>query len=213
MTPDDFVQRLQQCRATAILRTQHEDAAAPAAEAAIAAGFRIIEFTLTVPGAIDRIREFAERPDIIVGAGTVLTADDAQRAVDAGARYLVSPVFDQDVLLAAQRLGVAFMPGTFTATEMVTAHRAGAHLLKLFPGPEGGPKYVRSLLAPLPFLKIVPTNGVHLNNAAAYLKAGAFALGFTTALFDPLDLASGDFGRVEERGRKLLAEIARWTAG
>jgi len=211
MTPDDFVMQIGRRRATAILRTDLPHAAAPAAEAAIAAGFRIVEFTLTIPDALERIRECAQRHDIVVGAGTILSTEDARHAVEAGAQYLVSPVFDPDVCAEARRLNVAYMPGVFTATEMLTAHRAGAPLLKLFPGPEGGPKYVRSMLAPLPFLKIVPTNGVHLNNAAAYLKAGAWALGFTTALFDPADLNTGNFERTEERGRKLLAEIARWV--
>jgi Entner-Doudoroff aldolase len=207
MRSDAFIDTFAREKCSAILRTHLKEAAAPAMEAAIRGGFRICEFTLTIPGALDLIREFSQRNDIIIGAGTVLTPDEAHASVDAGAKFLVSPVFDEAVLAAAVTRGVAMMPGTFTATEMLRAHRAGAHLLKLFPGPEGGPSYLKSILAPLPSLKVVPTNNVHLNNARAWLKAGAFAVGFSNVLFDPNDVAAGAFDRIEERARALVNEV------
>ncbi|MCA9290282.1 MAG: bifunctional 4-hydroxy-2-oxoglutarate aldolase/2-dehydro-3-deoxy-phosphogluconate aldolase, partial [Phycisphaerales bacterium] len=185
MTPADFVTLFRRLRASAILRTMRAEAAAPAMEAAVRGGFRIVEFTLTTPGAFDLITDFARRDGLVVGAGTVLTVDDARRAADAGARFLVSPVVDEAVITVAAELGVAMMPGTFTPTEMLRAHRAGAPLQKLFPAPDTGPKHVKAILGPMPFLNIVPTSGVHLNNAAAYLKAGATAVGFVNPLFDP----------------------------
>ena len=99
------------------------------------------------------------------------------------------------------------MPGTHTPTEMLRAHRAGAQLQKLFPVPANGPKFVRACLGPMPFLRIVPTNGVHKNNAAGYFKAGAFAVGFVASLFDATALEEGDFDRIEERARELLAIV------
>jgi len=204
MKPDEFITRYREARASAILRTSVVEAAAPAMEAAIRAGFTIVEFTLTTPGALDLITAFARREGIVVGAGTVLSPDEALNAVEAGAEFLVAPVVDEAVIEEARRLGVAVMPGAFTATEMLAAHRAGAPLVKLFPAPGTGPTYVKSILASMPFLRIVPTNGVHENNAAAYLKAGALAVGFTTALFDANDLAAGAFDRTEEKARKLL---------
>jgi Entner-Doudoroff aldolase len=174
-------------------------------EAAVRGGFRIVEFTLTIPGALDLVEEFARRRDLVVGAGTVLTADEARAAVGRGARFLVSPVVDPDVIAAGLRAGVAFIPGCQTPTEMLAAHRAGAPLQKLFPAPGTGPAYIRACLGPLPFLKIVPTNGVDAQNARAWLEAGAFAVGFTHALFDVGDLAAGRFDRIEERARALLA--------
>ena len=99
------------------------------------------------------------------------------------------------------------MPGTHTPTEMLRAHRAGASLQKLFPAPGIGPTYVKACLGPMPFLRIVPTSGVDESNAAAYLQAGAFAVGFVTSLFDPEDLAAGRFDRVEQRARSLLAAV------
>ena len=205
MNPEDFVALLGRERASAIVRTDDQRLAATAMDAAIAGGFRVVEFTLTIPGVFDLIADFARRDGVVVGAGTVLTVDDARRAVDAGARFLVSPVTDEAVIAAAAALGVAMMPGTHTPTEMLRAHRAGAQLVKLFPAPAGGPFWLRSLLAPLPFLKVVPTNGVDADNVEAWLDAGAWAVGFAKSLFDPGDLAAGRFDRVEERARVILA--------
>jgi 2-dehydro-3-deoxyphosphogluconate aldolase/(4S)-4-hydroxy-2-oxoglutarate aldolase len=206
--PSAFVQMFGEARASAILRTEHEDAAAGAMEAAIRGGFRVVEFTLTMPHALELIREFRRREELAVGAGTVLTAAEAEAAVAAGAQFLVSPVTDPAVIAAAKSLNVAIVPGTYTPTEMLRAHREGAPLCKLFPAPGTGPAFVRSILAPMPFLRIVPTNGVNEENAAAYLEAGAFAVGFTNALFDADALAAGDFDAVEQRAKTLLQAVA-----
>lgn len=207
MTPDEFVEFFGEAKASAILRTPIAEAAAPAMDAAIRGGFKVVEFTLNTPDAIDLITDFSSRDEIVVGAGTVLTVEDAHQAVEAGAQFLVAPVIDEEIIAEAHKLDVAVMPGTHTPTEMLTAYRAGAQLVKLFPAHGTGTKYVKSILAPMPFLKIVPTNAVHENNAASYLKAGAFAVGFTNALFDHNDLAAGDFDRTEEKARKLLAAL------
>lgn len=207
MKPDEFVQHIGRVRASAILRTPIAEAARPAMEAAIRGGFRICEFTLTIPGAMDLIAEFAAKDDIIVGAGTVLTVEQAREAVNAGARFLVSPVVDEAVIEEAARLGVAAMPGAHTPTELLRAHRAGAGLQKLFPAPGIGADFVRATLGPMPFLRIVPTHGVDAANAASYLKAGAHAVGFVGVLFDADDIAAGRFDRIEERARTLLAAV------
>jgi len=133
--------------------------------------------------------------------------EEARAAVQRGARFLVSPVMDPEVIAAARELGVASIPGCHTPTEMFNAHRAGAPLQKLFPAPGSGPAFLRATLAPMPFLRIVPTNGIDAGNARAWLDAGAFAVGFTNALFDPAELAAGRFDRIEERARALLAAV------
>ncbi len=207
MRPEEFVSFLHTHKASAILRTSVGQAAKPAMDAAMRGGFKVIEFTLTTPGALELIGEFSKRQGIVVGAGTVLTVDDAKAAVDAGAVFLVSPVVDEAVIDAARSLGVAMMPGTHTPTEMLRAHRAGASLQKLFPAPGIGPVYVKACLGPMPFLRIVPTSGINESNAAAYLQAGAFAVGFVTRLFDPDDLAAGRFDTIEQRARSLLAAL------
>ena len=211
MRPEEFLAFLETRRASAILRTTIADAAKPAMEAALRGGFEVIEFTLTTPGAFELIGEFAARPGIVVGAGTVLTTVDADRAVKAGARFLVSPVVDEAVIDAAKSLGVAVMPGTHTPTEMLRAHRAGAQLQKLFPAPGIGAPYVKACMGPMPFLRIVPTSGVDDSNAAEYLAAGAFAVGFVAPLFDPDDVAAGRFDRIEQRARTLLNAVGSVT--
>ncbi len=210
MTVEEFLGKLETERATAIIRTANPKTAAAAMKAAIRGGFRILEFTLTIPGALELISDFSKRPEIIIGAGTVLRPEDAQNAVQAGAKYLVSPVMDKKVIAAGLSLGVATMPGTHTPTEMLEAYRAGAHLQKVFPAVAGGPDAIRAILGPMPFLRLVPTNGVTGENAGAYLRAGAFSVAFVGALFLPADLAAERFDRIEERARtfrKIVEQV------
>jgi Entner-Doudoroff aldolase len=203
-----FVEHLGRQRASAILRCDDQRIAAEAMEAAVRGGFTILEFTLTVPGAYELIQDFSQRPGLVVGAGTVLDTEQAERAVGSGASFLVSPVVDPEVIAAAGRLGVAAMPGTHTPTEMLAAHRHGAPLQKLFPAPGLGPAYVQACLGPLPFLRLVPTNGVDEGNAHQWLEAGAYALGFVASLFAPGDLRNKDFEAIEARARRILARVA-----
>ena len=207
MRPDEFVDLLGRERATAILRCDDADVAARALDAAVTGGFRIVEVTLTTPRALELVRELSRRPGVVAGAGTVLTTDDAEAAVAHGARFLVSPVTDEAVIRKATELGVAAIPGAHTPTELLAAHRAGAPLLKLFPAPAGGPAYLRSVLAPLPFLKIVPTNGVDLDNAADWLAAGAYGLGFVASLFHADDLRHRRYEAIEDRARRILERV------
>jgi len=175
--------------------------------AAIQGGFRIVEFTLSIPDALALIEQFAGQREVIVGAGTVLTAQDAAEAVRAGAKFLVSPVIDEAVIEQAAAQGVAMMPGCSTPTEMLRAHRAGAPLQKLFPERAIGPRWIQQTLGPLPFLRIVPTSGVTLDNAADYLRAGAFAVGFVNSLFDRQDIAEENWSAIEQRAARMLRSI------
>ena len=204
---DEFLNALKDAQAIAILRTPTPGKAGPAMEAAVRGGFRVIEFTLNTPGALELIEEFSVKPNLLVGAGTVLTEEEAEEAIARGASFLVSPVFDETVLAVALRHGIPMIPGTVTPMEMLAAHRAGAPLVKLFPAPENGPDYVRACLGPLPFLRIVPTSGVSRENAATYLDAGAFAVGFVKPLFDPQAVNDGRTGVIENRARALLAAL------
>lgn len=205
MTPQAFVERFGRERASAILRCNDQDKAAQAMEAAVRGGFTIIEFTLSIPGAYELVREFSQREGLVVGTGTVMDEHQARQSVAAGARFLVSPVVDETVIAVAEDLEVACMPGCHTPTEMLRAHRAGAQLCKLFPAPAGGPAWVRSVLGPMPHLKIVPTNGVDEHNASNWIAAGAFAVGFVATLFEPADLAADRWDAIEDRARRCLA--------
>ncbi len=205
MDPETVLDLLWDHKTTAILRAQDRDLAREAMLAAVAGGFRCVEFTLTTPGALDLIHEFSRRNELVVGAGTVLTPAMADEAVAAGASFLVSPVVDEDVIARARRLAVAVMPGVHTPTEIVRAHRAGAHLQKLFPAPAGGPAFVRACLGPLPFARIFPTNGVDEDNLAQWLEAGAFGAGFVSTLFAPADMAARNFAAIRERAARIRA--------
>jgi len=202
---DAIVKRFGASRAVAILRWTEADVLLPAMRAAVRGGFRIVEFTLGSPGALDAIEAMAGEPELLVGAGTVLTPRQARDAVAAGARFLVSPVVDERVVESALALGAVPIPGGATATELHRARAAGAPMQKLFPAPPNGPEFVRALLGPLPELRIVPTSGVDGGNAAAFLAAGAHAVGFVRPLFDPEDLASRRYDAIERRARLLLA--------
>lgn len=205
MKPEAFVELFGREKASAILRTNSQEKAALAMEAAVRGGFRVIEFTLTIPGVYELVQDFSQREGLVVGTGTVMVETEAQKSVEAGACFLVSPVVDDVVISAARDLEVACMPGTHTPTEMLWAHRAGAQLCKLFPAPANGPDWVRSVLGPMPYLKIVPTNGVDEHNAADWLAAGVFAMGFVTPLFVAADMEAGNWDAIEARARRCLA--------
>jgi Entner-Doudoroff aldolase len=194
-------------RAVGILRASDAAAGRAAMEAALRGGFSLVEVTLTTPGAMDLVGDLASRPELVVGAGTVLEVEQAREAARRGASFVVSPVLDEAVVGAARALDVAAVPGCHTPSELLRAHRLGAPLQKLFPAPAGGPEYLRSCLAPLPFLRVVPTNGVTAANARDWLAAGAWAVGFARELFPPGELAEGRFDLVEGRARELLAAV------
>lgn len=204
MNVESFVERLKQERAVAIARAPTTELARLGMEAAVEGGFRICEFTFGIPAAVELVREFAKRKELTVGAGTVLTIEQARTAVDAGAVFLVSPIVDEEIIAEAGRLGVPCLPGAATPTELVRAWRAGATVQKLFPAIQ--PDVVRAILAPLPFLRLVPTNG-NLENAAAHLAAGAVAVGFTRSLFDATWLERGDRNAIRDRATALLGEL------
>jgi 2-dehydro-3-deoxyphosphogluconate aldolase/(4S)-4-hydroxy-2-oxoglutarate aldolase len=198
------IAELERYKAIAIARAPTTDQARLGMEAAVDGGFRICEFTYGVPNAVELVREFAKRGGLAVGAGTVLTIEQARQAVDAGATFLVSPIVDEVILSEAARLGVPCLPGAATPTELVRAWRAGATVQKLFPAIQ--PEVVRAILAPLPFLRLVPTNG-DLTNAAAHLAAGAVGVGFTRSLFDPPLLERADRVGIRARAEALLAAL------
>jgi Entner-Doudoroff aldolase len=198
---------LREARAIAILRANDHAIGREALAAAVRGGFRVLEVTLATPGATELIADLARDDRLVIGAGTVLTVEQARAAVRAGARFLVSPVIDPEVVIEANRLGSVMIPGCATPTEMWNAHRAGAPLQKLFPAPAGGPTWLRSVLAPMPFLRVIPTSGVDVDNAAEWLAAGAFALGCVRSLFAPEELAARNWDAVERRARALLAAV------
>jgi len=190
--------------------------ASSAAEACVAAnavcqgGIPIVEITMTVPGAIEVIRELSRNcgSDVLIGAGTVLNAESAFRCMDAGAQFLVSPGLNLLTIEFALREGILIMAGALTPTEIITAWEAGADFVKVFPcGQMGGAKYIRALKGPLPQIPLVPTGGVNLNTAAEFIEAGAVALGIGGELVQAEALKSNKPEIIVESARKFHAIV------
>jgi 2-dehydro-3-deoxyphosphogluconate aldolase/(4S)-4-hydroxy-2-oxoglutarate aldolase len=194
-----------------VVRVPSAAVAVRAVEAVLAAGLSIFEITMTVPDALSVIRSLADRfgGRALVGAGTVLSADDARACADAGAQFIVSPGLDVATIEAAHARGVAAMPGALTPTEVITAWKAGADMVKVFPcSALGGAKYIRALRGPLPQVKLLPTGGVNLSTVAEYVAAGANALGVGGELVDVAALARGEDAVLSERARELVRAVA-----
>jgi 2-dehydro-3-deoxyphosphogluconate aldolase / (4S)-4-hydroxy-2-oxoglutarate aldolase len=187
----------------AIIRLDDLSSAVQIAEALIAGGLRALEFTLTNRDALQAIEQVRAEvgPAAYVGAGTVLTAADAQAAIDAGAQFLVTPTLEPDVIAAGHKAGAPTISGAWTPTEILTAWRHGAALVKVFPARTLGPAYIRDVLAPLPMLRLVPTGGVSLENCAAFLQAGAYTVALGSNLVEP--------GMVGKKDWAALVALAR----
>ena len=177
-------QRLVDPGIIAVVRVPNYAQVLPLSRALVEGGVRAVEITLTTPRALEAIRLLRREldPSILVGAGTVVSARDALAVLEAGAEFLISPITRPEIVPVAHDAGCPVLLGAYTPTEAQTAHEAGADFIKLFPATTLGPDYIKNLLAPLPHLKIVPTGGVDLQTAAAFLQAGCAALGVGSSL-------------------------------
>lgn len=172
---------------------------------------------MTTPHCLEHIASLRQQAHVhgeslTIGAGTILTVDDAKQAMAAGAQFIVSPVTDPQVITFCRQHDLVAIPGTYTPTEMMTAHKAGADMVKLFPGPASGPAFLRALHGPLPFLRVFPTSGVTEDNCEDWLAAGAFGLGFVGSLFEPSDMAHGRFDQIEARARRMVMKVREFGA-
>ena len=192
-----------------VLRAESEEQALALASAIAAGGVTVLEVTMTVPGAMRVMRRLAEeRPDIMIGAGTVLDPETARMCILEGAQFVVSPALNVKTIEMCHRYGIAVLPGALTPTEIVTAWEAGADVVKIFPASAlGGAKYLKSVKAPLPQVEMIPTGGVSLATAAEFLQAGAFALGVGADLVDTKAIAQGRPESITENARKYLAIV------
>ena len=195
----------------AIMRAKSSDQLIQAADAILAGGVRVIEVTMTTPGAMKVVEEATSKygQDVLFGAGRVLDAETARAALLAGAAYIVSPTLNLELVALCNRYGVPVVPGCYTPSEMLSALEAGADLVKLFPAFVGGPSLVKAILAPLPQLKIVPVGGVDLNTAADFIKMGAYALGVGGSLINQQLLDAGDLDEIKHRAEAFLKEVRK----
>lgn len=205
------VERIREIGIVPVVRATSAAEAMGAVEAIRRGGIPILEITLTVPGAIEIIRELTNTMgnDALIGAGTVLDADTAQQCIDAGAKFIVSPSLDIPTIDLCRRLDVPIFPGALTPTEVVSAWKAGATAIKVFPANAvGGPSYLKSLKAPLPQIELMPTGGVSLANAGEFIRAGALALGVGADLVDLAALRRGEADAITEKARQYVAAVA-----
>ncbi len=195
-----------------VLRAESEEQALALASAIAAGGVTVLEVTMTVPGAIRVMRRLAEeRPDILIGAGTVLDPETARMCILEGAQFVVSPALNVKTIEMCHRYGIAVLPGALTPTEIVTAWEAGADVVKIFPASAlGGAKYLKSVKAPLPQVEMIPTGGVSQATAAEFLEAGAFALGVGADLVNLKAIAEGKAETITENARKYLAIVKKF---
>jgi 2-dehydro-3-deoxyphosphogluconate aldolase/(4S)-4-hydroxy-2-oxoglutarate aldolase len=213
---DGIVRQIADGGVVAVIRLQDGSKLRAVVNALARGGITALEVTMTVPRAIELIAEIAPSlpPGFLLGAGTVVDPDTARAAVKAGARYIVSPVFRPAVIEASHAAGAAAMPGCFSPTEILAAWDAGADVVKVFPATALGPAYFKDLKGPMPQVRLMPTGGVSLENAAEWIRAGAVAVGVGGALVDAKLVAAGDFAGITERARRFVERVrqARETA-
>ena len=211
----DVVAAVERAGIVAVIRIKDPAKLRDVVDAIAEGGIRALEITMTVPGAVELIRDLAPTlPDgFILGAGTVLDADTVARVADAGARYVVSPVFRRSVIEACHARDLAAMPGCFTPTEILDAWDAGADIVKVFPATTLGPSYLKDVRAPLPQVKLMPTGGVTVENAGEWIKAGAVAVGVGSALLDTKAIEAGDFAVLRSKAERIVTNVNAARAG
>ena len=210
MTKQDVANRIMGIGVVPVVRASSAKQAMLAAEAVCAGGIPIVEVTMTVPSAIEVIAELSKNmgSEVLIGAGTVLDADTAQRCIDAGAEFVVSPGFDLETVRSVNQACKLMMAGALTPTEIIGAWKAGSDFVKIFPcGAVGGAKYIKALKGPLPQIPMIPTGGVNLTTASDFILAGAAALGIGGELVSASALESGDLAPIVEAARGFVSIV------
>jgi len=212
---EQIVSQLVDAGLVAIVRVSRPELALPLAGALVAGGVRAVELTMSIPNALDAIRTVNRElgDDILLGVGTVTDDDTCRAAIDAGARYVISPITRPSLVAAAHALDRPVMLGAYTPTEAQAAHEAGSDFIKIFPADTLGPGYIKALLAPLPHLRIVPTGGVNLDTMEAFLAAGSAVLGVGSALLKKELVAGENWGELECLAKRFAAKLAELKAG
>jgi len=205
------VARIEALGIVAVIRLKDPARLRASVDALADGGVRALEVTMTVPGAVELIRQLAPAlpSGFLLGAGTVTDAATARAVIDAGAAFVVGPVFRPDVIAACHERGVPAMPGCFSPTEILAAHEAGADIVKVFPATALGPQFIKDVRAPLPQVKLMPTGGVTLDNAGDWIRAGAVAVGLGSALVDAKAIDAGRFDVIAANARQVVANVAK----
>src|SRR5215469_14708968 len=212
MSKENQLRQVLDCGIVAVVRSSDSKQLVEVARALADGGVTVVEITMTVPGALEAIRQVRQAlgERLLLGAGTVLDAETARATLLAGAEYIVAPTVNLEVIRLCRRYDKAVMPGAFSPTEVVTAWEAGADIVKVFPADVGGPAYLKAIRGPLPQIRLMPTGGVDLTTAESFLKAGACCLRVGGALVDPKAIAAGEFGRLRDLADQYTAIVRRF---
>src|SRR5580700_1322851 len=214
MSKESQLRRVLDCGIVAIVRSPDGQQLVEVARALADGGVSVVEITMTVPDALDVVRQVrrALGDRLLLGAGTILDPETGRAALLAGAEYLVAPTLNLDVIRLCRRYDKLVMPGAFTPTEILTAWEAGADVVKVFPADVVGPAYFKALRGPLPQIRVMPTGGVDLSTAASFLKAGACCLGVGGSLVEPKAITAGDFSRIRELAQQYVSIVRQSRA-
>lgn len=214
MSKETQLRQVLDCGIVAVVRSQDSQQLVEVVRALADGGVTVAEITMTVPGALDVVREVRKSlgDRVLLGAGTILDPETARAALLAGAEYIVSPTLNLDVIKLCQRYDKLVMPGAFTPTEILAAWEAGADIVKVFPADVVGPAFFKAMRGPLPQIRLMPTGGVDLTTAAAFLKAGACCLGVGSQLVEPDAVAKRDFNRIRDLSKQYIAIVKQARA-
>ncbi len=215
MSKSETLQRIREIRIIPVLRARNQEDAIAIAHAVKQGGVPLLEITMTVPGAVEVIRQLTASfgDQVLVGAGTVLDPETARACILAGAQFIVSPALKISTIEICHRYAIPVFPGALTPTEVLTAWEAGADAVKVFPcGSLGGAKYLKSLKAPLPQVELIPTGGVSLSTAADFLAAGAFALGVGADLIESDAVGPEKLASITENAKKYMEVVRKHQA-
>jgi 2-dehydro-3-deoxyphosphogluconate aldolase/(4S)-4-hydroxy-2-oxoglutarate aldolase len=209
MSKESHFRQVLDCGIVAVVRSKDSEQLVEVCRALADGGVSVVEITMTVPDALDVLRQVRQAlgDRLLLGAGTILDCETARAALLAGAEYLVSPTLNLDVIRLCQRYDKLVMPGAFTPTEILAAWEAGADIVKVFPADVVGPAFFKAMRGPLPQIRLMPTGGVDLTTAAEFLKAGACCLGVGSQLVEPKAIAERNFERIRDLARQYVAVV------
>ncbi len=208
MNKNDVLQRICDCGVVAVVRAENAQQAMKIADSCVEAGICAIEITFTVNGALEVIKELVQAnksQDILIGAGTILDPETARAAILAGAQFIVSPCLNTEVVKLCNRYQIACMPGAMTVKEAVEGLEAGADIIKVFPGELFGPAIIKAFKGPLPYIRLMPTGGVNLDNVGEWIKAGSVAVGVGGNL--TAGAKKGDYESIVEIGKQFVQKV------
>ena len=209
MNREEIVEKIIESTVVAIIRMDKSEKVISVAEAMIEGGIVSLEITMTTPNALQIIKKLNDNfgSDVLIGVGSVVDAEVAIKAIGAGAKFIISPIFKKEILEASHKLDIPAIPGCYTPTEIYTAQEAGADIVKVFPADQLGTNYIKAIKAPMPQLKVMPTGGVTLTNAGDWINAGACAVAVGSNLLDKAAIEENNFGKITVNAELIIENI------